>query len=159
MYQFEKQVFQQRTAATADDLDMANPAVTSFRARPFSIGADVGFPTGAGVRAGYSPMPELGIEVHVGTLLLLNVFGADLSYRPLAGAFNVSPFVRLGINAVQSSLFGGPAWQPMGAVQVGGEWRSNGGFSLSAGFGAALTSPGGRTSVIPGGTVSIGYAF
>ncbi len=141
---------------------MADPVITPFASRPFVIGADLGFPTGLGGRASYSPIPQLGIEAHVGSILLFQTYGVDLTYRPLAGAFSVSPMVRVGVSAMQSNLagvLGGPAWQPLGDAQVGVEWRTAGGFSLSAGVGGVLASPGGKTSVIPAGNLTLGYAF
>jgi hypothetical protein len=140
---------------------MSDPVLTPFRTRAFTIAADVGFPTGLGVRGSYSPIPELGIELHASTILLLQTYGADVTYRPLAGAFSVSPFVRVGVSALQSNMeaFGGPAWQPMGTAQLGVEWRTRGGFSLGGGIGAAVVAPDGHVGVIPSANLSIGYAF
>lgn len=141
---------------------MADPVVSPFSARPVSVSFDLGFPTGAGVRASYSPIPELGLEAHVGSILLFQTYGADVTYRPLARAFSVSPMVRVGVSALQSNVtaaLGGPAWQPIGDAQVGVAWRARNGFDLSAGLGVTVAAPNGQATVIPGGNLSLGYAF
>ena len=57
---------------------------SSFALRPFHVAVDAGFPTGIGLRVGASIIPQIGVELHAGTAVLFQDYGADLVYRPLA---------------------------------------------------------------------------
>lgn len=140
---------------------------TSFVRRPYFVAANLGLPSGAGVRAGASIIPELGVEVHVGTALLFQDYGADLVVRPTARIANVTPTLRVGMAAMQNNLasLGGPAWLPTPSAGVGVEWRTNGGFLLGGDVGVSLPISSGPTQaattvkVAPNLNLSIGYAF
>jgi hypothetical protein len=140
---------------------------SSFVARPYYIAANLGFPAGAGLRAGASIIPELGVDLHVGSILLLQDYGADLVVRPLARSHNWSPTVRIGMSALQSNLtaLGGPAWLPMPSATVGVEWRTQGGFVLGGDIGGSLIINSQQqdlpttAKLAPNFNLSIGYAF
>ncbi|MCC6806749.1 MAG: hypothetical protein IT381_04955 [Deltaproteobacteria bacterium] len=124
---------------------------TAFATRRFSIAFNLGYPSGAGVRAGVSLLPELGIEARASTLILYQDYGLDLVYRPLASRYNVTPTLRAGMAARQNNLssWGGPAWIPVPSTGAGVEWRAQGGFFLGGDLGIAVPITPGDGATLP----------
>lgn len=136
---------------------------TSFATRRLYVGADLGLSTGLGARLGYSIVPELALEAHVGSAILWQNYGIDAVYRPLGRLFNITPTVDLGLSVLQNNL--GSGITPLPSTHLGVEWQSAGGVRLGARAGAGLLITPGDASretafdVKFDAMLHVGYAF